>query len=630
MSNKLNGTKKKYMKGSDFLKYKKDQQREKSKEIRVEGDSFRMRWFYLFRLIHLILSLARKEVLIIFIMMIISGFMPLLTLFSLRYLVDEVVKMVQTQSGELIFVISWTSLFILSMFLQHFTRIYGGVTTDHIQEKIKATIQEKMLIKAQSMSLENFEHSEFYDQLQRAQKGIDQRLFSTMHFSFRIISTLTTITSLIIYLGLTNWVIPVVLLLGTILFTSIRVRSLRDQYLLHRKQTNDQRRLGYLGGLMSGRKAAGEIRLFGLGDHLLGTWTSLNKKLRNERLKLVRSRFIMDISSSIGLIITLGLTLSVVILYSDNNALTAGTYAAFLTAILQFQQNFHMLFWDTVLVDNDLRYVQDFFQYMDLDEENKDGINFQSPNLQKGIHFESVSFSYPGSKKPVLKDITLHIKPGERIALVGANGSGKTTLVKLLLGLYSPSKGRILADEYDLKELKMHDWRKKTTAIFQDFQKYHLSVRDNITIGNIGLDNQKEVEYASQLSGADSVAASLPDGYDTFLGKEFENGYDLSQGQWQKIAIARSYLRDAEVMVLDEPTASLDPKSEVEVYKQFQDMSNGRMVLLISHRLGVAKLADRIIVLDNGKVVEQGTHSELMEEKGRYFEMLGIQAQWYT
>ncbi|MGP4082542.1 ABC transporter ATP-binding protein [Pseudalkalibacillus sp. R45] len=611
------------------MRYKKNQQREKSKEIRVERDSFRIRWFYLFRLIHLLLSLSRKEVLIIFIMMMISGFMPLLTLFSLRHLVDEVVKAVQSQAGELIFVISWTSLFILSMFLHHFTRIYGGATTDHIQEKIKATIQEKMLIKAQSMSLENFEHPEFYDQLQRAQQGIDQRLFSTMHFIFRIISTLTTIISLFIYLGLTNWLIPLVLLLGTIVFTSIRVRSLREQYLLQKEQTNDQRRLGYLAELMSGRKAAGEIRLFGLGDHLLGTWTSLNRKLRNERLNLVRRRFIMDISSSIGLIMTLGLTLSVVILFSDNSVLTAGMYAAFLTAILQFQQNFSMLFWDTVLIDNDLRYVQDFFQYMDLEEENIDGVSLQSTKLQKGINFESVSFYYPGSKKPVLQDITFHIKPGERIALVGANGSGKTTLVKLLLGLYSPSNGRILVDEHDLKELKMHDWRKKTSAIFQDFQKYHLSVRDNIAIGKIGLDNLKEVEYASRLSGADGVAASLPEGYDTFLGKEFENGYDLSQGQWQKIAIARAYLRNAEVMVLDEPTASLDPKSEVEIYKQFQDMSYGRMVLLISHRLGVAKLADRIIVLDNGKVVEQGTHSELMKEKGRYFDMLGIQAQWY-
>jgi len=245
--------------------------------------------------------------------------------------------------------------------------------------------------------------------------------------------------------------------------------------------------------------------------------------------------------------------------------------------------------------------------------------------------FENVGFGYPGSDRLVLRGVSLHIRAGERLALVGENGAGKTTLAKLLLGLYRPTEGRVLVDGVDLTHLDPQVWRRHAAAVFQDFQQYHLTVRENIVFGDLDQrDDEEAIRQAARLSGAASVIGDLPQGYDTLLGKDFEDGQELSQGQWQKIAVARAYLRDADVLVLDEPTAALDARAEVEVYRQFRDVSAGKTVLLISHRLGSARLADRILVLNGGAIVEQGTHADLLVLGGRYAHMLGVQAQWYA
>jgi ATP-binding cassette subfamily B protein len=248
-----------------------------------------------------------------------------------------------------------------------------------------------------------------------------------------------------------------------------------------------------------------------------------------------------------------------------------------------------------------------------------------------GIRFENVGFTYPGSQRPALRAIDLHLRSGERIALVGENGAGKTTLARLLLGLYQPTEGRILVDGVDLANLDPADWRHRAAAVFQEFQQYHLTVRENIGFGNLErLHDLAAIERAGRLSGADAVIATLPAGCETPLGKAYEEGMELSLGQWQKLAVARAYLREAELLVLDEPAAALDARAEVEVYRQFRDVSRGKTVLLISHRLGSARLADRILVLDAGRIVEEGSHAELMARRGLYARMLGAQAQWYV
>jgi ATP-binding cassette subfamily B protein len=248
------------------------------------------------------------------------------------------------------------------------------------------------------------------------------------------------------------------------------------------------------------------------------------------------------------------------------------------------------------------------------------------------IHFDRVTFAYPGAARPVLDGIDLTLRPGERVALVGENGAGKTTLAKLLLGLYQPTAGRIIVDGIDLADLDLEWWRRRAAAVFQDYVKYELTAGENIGFGDLSrLNNAPAILAAAARSGADAVVAALPLGYQTMLGKAYdEDGHDLSIGQWQKLAIARAYLRDTVVLVLDEPTAALDARAEVEVYRRFRDMAEGKSVLLISHRLGSARLADRIIVLEHGRIVEEGSHAELVVRGGRYATMYAAQAQWYA
>ena len=247
------------------------------------------------------------------------------------------------------------------------------------------------------------------------------------------------------------------------------------------------------------------------------------------------------------------------------------------------------------------------------------------------IELDDVTFSYPGASKLTLAGVSLVVRPEERIALVGENGAGKTTLAKLVLGLYSPSGGRIVVDGADLEGLDPSDWRRRAAAVFQDYVRFEVTARENIAFGNLeALDDTAAIEAAAAMSGASEVVAGLPSSYDTVLGRAFdERGQDLSTGQWQRLAIARAYFRDASVLVLDEPTAGLDAKAEVEVYRSFTDMSLGKSVILISHRLGCARLADRVVFLDAGRIVEEGKHDELLARGGRYAEMYEIQAAWY-
>jgi ATP-binding cassette subfamily B protein len=250
--------------------------------------------------------------------------------------------------------------------------------------------------------------------------------------------------------------------------------------------------------------------------------------------------------------------------------------------------------------------------------------------LQDGVRFEAVSFTYPGGHRPALAEIDLRIRPGERIALVGENGAGKSTLVKLLLGLYHPTAGRISAEGIDLRSIAPETWRAMVGAVFQDYVRYSLTVRENVGFGRLEkLNDMRAIEEAARSSSAAEMIHSLPEGYETLLGKEFEGGQDLSQGQWQKLAIARAYLRSAEILVLDEPASALDALAELEVYRQFVKLSQGKAVLLISHRLGSARLADRILFLQQGRIVQEGTHDELMAAGGPYAELYGLQAKWY-
>ena len=501
---------------------------------------------------------------------------------------------------------------------------------DRHQEVLRGVVEERCYRQAQAMPLEQFERAEHYDRLQRARAGIEGRLFSTMAFFWRSFSNVVTLLSLLIYLGQFHWGLPALLLVGTAPGVWVRQRFFRRRFLLTRSQTPAMRRWEVFTGLLTGRPAAAETRLFGFGPRLLDQADQLMRRLRGERLQLAtdesRATLVADAVNALVYVATIAVGVWLLI----TGQASLGVYAALFTAIETFQRRFFVLAWDASLMFWDLRYIQDFFEFTDGPRVDLTAGRRLTGPVRQGITFEGVSFTYPGSEEPALTDLNLTIRPGERLALVGENGAGKSTLVKLLMGLYQPTAGRILVDGVDLRDMALADWYRRFGTVFQDFLRYQSTVRDNITFGWVdGAADEAALSAAVARSGADEVVKTLPQGLDTLLGKEFHAGQELSVGQWQKLAIARAYFRPAEMLILDEPASALDAQAEAAVYEHFARMAAEWTVVLISHRLGSCRIADRVLVLQAGRLIEAGTHGELMAHDSAYAELYRLQAAWY-
>ena len=309
-----------------------------------------------------------------------------------------------------------------------------------------------------------------------------------------------------------------------------------------------------------------------------------------------------------------------------------GTFVFITTAIQQASSNLQQVFSTASGIADQALFLTDllaFFAMRPTVQSKPDALPVPSP-IRRGIEFRNVTFVYPGTDRRVLQNFNFRLDPGERVALIGENGQGKTTVVKLITRLYDPTEGQILLDGVDLREYDLADLHAEIGVIFQDFMRYEMTARDNIAVGRIEVPHtDEEIEYAAEKSLASEVVAKLGGGYDQMLGRRFESGVDLSGGEWQKLALARAYLRDAQLLILDEPTASLDARSELEVFQRFAELTMGKMALLISHRFSTVRMADRIVVLESGRLVEEGSHTDLIALGGRYAAMFEMQAASY-
>jgi ATP-binding cassette subfamily B protein len=499
-----------------------------------------------------------------------------------------------------------------------------------LNERVRERFDRLYLSKALSLPLECFESPAYYDALQRARRAMGEgEVAQQLYHVQRLVATSLGCAGVLWALARAHWGIALGLLLGSVGLLRWHLRQGRVLIDVEDRHTSLNRRREYWRGLLTQRGPAAEVRLFGLDGYVLSAWRRLPEQALAEVAAARRRHTAGGLFITAATTVTYGAAALFLILLAGRGALSAGALVAFLYLLEEYLVHLVNVSWRVRGLQQFLVELHHVPRFLALPGQEPAGLP-APPVAPGGVRFEGVAFTYPGAPHPALSDIDLHLRPGERIALVGENGAGKSTLARLLLGLYEPTAGCITVAGIDLRRIAPSSWRERVGAVFQDYARYALTARENIGFGRLEkLRDDAAIREAARLSSAAAVIEDLPEGYETLLGKEFEGGRDLSQGQWQKLAIARAYLRDAELLVLDEPASALDALAEREVYRQFLAVSAGKTVLLISHRLGSARLADRILFLEEGRIVEEGTHDALVATGGPYATLYAMQAEWY-
>jgi len=481
------------------------------------------------------------------------------------------------------------------------------------------------------LDLFNYEDPSFQDKLERARVQATDRLGMMRQLGTLVQQIITTATLAASILFFSPWLLLVLVVCVVPAFLGESHFAFLG-YALAFRQTPVKRQIDYLRFLGASKDSAKELKLFGLNKYLTDRFTELSDEVYHDSVRLAKRR--LGATAALSLVTTVGYYGAYVYVIFETVAgkFTVGTLTFLTGAIAGASSNLQMVFSTFSSIADQSLFLTDLLEFFALRPKVVSKPNaLQAPRpIARGIEFVDVSFAYPGSSRLVLKNLNLRVAPGERIALIGENGEGKTTIVKLITRLYDPTAGAVLLDGIDLREYDLEDYSSQIAVIFQDFMRYDMTAWENIAMGQISeRKNMARIEIAARKSLAESVVAKLPGGYDQMLGRRFDSGVDLSGGEWQRVALARAYLRDAQLLVLDEPTAALDARSEHEVFERFAELTTGKMALLISHRFSTVKMADRIVVLEQGQIAEEGRHEELMAQGGRYAAMFEMQASSY-
>ena len=551
-----------------------------------------------------------------------------------KLIVDGVVASIQRGADPevvrrvFVYLILELALFLLNTGLNHARRLIQQL----IQLQLANCIRGEIIQKALTLDLAFFEHPDFYDRLQNARRESGYKPVDLINDTFLIVqNTITLISFAVLLLRFSPWLV-IILLVTSIPAFIAETRFSEEGFRLLTRRAPETRQINYLSRLLTEDTSAKEIKLFNLGETLLTRYMTLFDKFFREDKSLALRRAVAGFG--LGLIATLGFygSYAWIVWHTVQGKISLGDMTLYLTIFRQGQSTFQGILSGVGSIYENNLFMANLFDFLGLKPQMAVAARNQglSVPLRSGIEFRRVGFRYPESEEWALRDIDLTIRPGEKIALVGPNGAGKTTLIKLLSRLYDPTEGMILIDGVDIRELDPLDLRQRIGVIFQDFVRYHLAASENIGVGQIeALDRLEQIIESARKSGAHSIIENLPDGYQTMLGRWFHGGHELSVGQWQKIALARAFMRDAEILVLDEPTASLDAETEYEIFRRFQELTVGKMAILISHRFSTVRMADRIVVIQEGRVAEIGSHQELLNQGGIYGHLFSLQAEGY-
>ena len=555
-------------------------------------------------------------------LLLLQGLLPAATVYLTRLLVDGLVKALNSQgSWESVQPVLFLALVVAMVVL--LTEVIGSVSSwvgsaqaELIRDHFSALTHEKSV----AVDLAFYESPEDHDRLARARDDLNSRPLALLESSGTLIQsaiTLLAMGALLIPYGV--W-LPFALLVSTLpaLFALIRFNNRYHQW--WQRSTPERRRVQYYDTLLTDSAVAPELRLFNFGSHFQFAFQDLRKRLRKERLDLSKRQFLAQLGASVIGILISGIAVVWMVWQCLNGRVTLGDLALFYQAFNRGQGLMHSLLRNMGNIYSHTLFLGNMFEFLALKVQIEDpAIPAPVPILKKGIRFHQVKFRYPGTQPVILEDLNLTIPAGQIVAIMGPNGAGKSTLIKLLCRFYDPEAGCVKLDGTDIRKFSLEELRNQITVLFQWPIHYHLTAGQNIALSDLQAGaGPVEIQNAAQAAGVDEIIASLPQGYDTQLGRWFFSGTELSGGEWQRLALARAFLRKAQIMILDEPTSHLDSWAEADWFDRFRALANGRTVLIITHRFTIARRADIVHVMEDGRIVEPGAHDALLAPAGPY------------